>query len=100
MALGKEPQRFIKGDALDLHDEFQDVAAGAAAEALVELVSGMHGKRWSLFVVERAQANKAGRARTAQPRHVLLHHLYDVDRSFQLFDKFHVERETLSAIIA
>ncbi len=38
VAIGQEFEGLIETEALDLHDELDDVAPGAAAEALVELV--------------------------------------------------------------
>ena len=37
------------------HHEFEDVAAHAASEAVVNLPHRMHGERRSLFLMERAQ---------------------------------------------
>ena len=48
--------------SISMH-ELEHVAAGAAAETLVELVHRMHRERGRLFVVERAEARVAGRAR-------------------------------------
>ena len=44
VAFGQEFQRFIEGDALNLHYEFEDIAACAAAEAFIKLVAGVNRK--------------------------------------------------------
>src|SRR6185436_16063595 len=58
-ALRELLQRFIKTDALDLLDKLEDVAALAAAEALVELVVGMDPEGRGFFGMERAQPGVA-----------------------------------------
>ena len=38
------------------HDEFENIAADAAAEAVVNLFHWMDGERWRFFLVEGAEA--------------------------------------------
>ena len=63
VALGQQLERLKEADALDFHDELEDVAAHAAAEALVELVARVDGERRRLFGVERAQARCSAASR-------------------------------------
>ena len=91
VALGQLLQGFVETEPVDLHDELQHVAAFAAAEALVELVHGVHAEGRRLFVVERAQADVARAAGLAQA-HVLAHDLHDIDRRFDLLDEVHLTR--------
>jgi hypothetical protein len=44
VALGQQLERFRKTDVLEFHHELQHVAGCAAAETLVKLMPGMHGK--------------------------------------------------------
>src|SRR5260370_26761681 len=55
-ALGKLFQRFVEADALDLLDEFEDIAALTAAEAFIKLMVGMDPKGGRLFGMEGAPA--------------------------------------------
>src|SRR5579883_73751 len=88
VALGKGLEGFVEAQSFDLHDEVEHVAAGAAAEALVELVRGIDGKRGRLLVMEGAQAGIAVRARPFQPN-VLADHADDVDRPLDLLREIH-----------
>ena len=64
----------LEVERLGLLDELEGVAALAAAEAVVELLLGVHGERGRALVVERAQPGPA-RAHPAQVR--LLAHEVD-----------------------
>ena len=56
--VGHRPQRLREGEFVDLHHKLEDVAAHAAAEAVVELLDRMDGKRGGLLRVERAQTHE------------------------------------------
>ncbi len=56
--LRDDPNRFRERALFHFHDEFEDVAADTAAEAVVNLFGGMHSERRRLFRVERAQARE------------------------------------------
>ena len=43
---------------IHLHHEFENVAADAAAEAVVDLLHGMHGERRRFLGMKRAQADE------------------------------------------
>ena len=58
-ALGQELHRLLELERLGLLDELEGVAALAAAEAVVELLLGVHGERRRALVVERAQPGPA-----------------------------------------
>ena len=47
---------FIEGAVLHFHIEMEDVAAGFAAETIIELVFPVHGKGRGLLSVERTEA--------------------------------------------
>ena len=64
-------------EILDLHDEVDDAAALAAAEAVVDLLIGRNGERWRFLAVERAQAEEVRPALFCQPD-VLTHHVHNV----------------------
>ena len=55
-ALSQKRDGFNKADAVNLLDEFEDVAAGTAAEAVIDLSFGTNAKRGGIFVVKRAKA--------------------------------------------
>ena len=61
-ALGEPLQRRAEVQALRLHREREDVAAGPAAEAVVELLDGIDPERRGALLVERAQALEPVRA--------------------------------------
>ncbi len=77
--------RLGKAQPLGLHDEADDVAMGAAAEAVIELLVLADRERGGLFVVERA----AGLVVLAAllEGHVLVHHVHDVDAGQQIVDE-------------
>ncbi len=54
--LRQQPDRFREGDVFDFLDEVEDVAFFVAAEAVVELLGGVHGKRRRFFPVKGTQA--------------------------------------------
>ena len=83
-ALGELLQRFVKADPLDFLDEFEDVAALAAAEAFEELVVGVDPEGRGFFRMERAETGVAlGRSHSFEA-HVLAYYPDDVNRSFDL----------------
>src|SRR6202167_130854 len=47
--------RFWKRALLELHHEFENISARAAAKAVVNLLHRMHGERRRLLLVERTQ---------------------------------------------
>jgi hypothetical protein len=53
-------ESFRERKAVALHDEAEDVAALAAAEALPRVAAGCHGERRRLLAVERAEALVGG----------------------------------------
>ena len=76
-ALRQPAERLGKVDRVALHDEVEDVAAAAAAEALPALARGRDRERRRLLAVERAQALVRG-ARLAQ-LHGLADQIDEVD---------------------
>ena len=74
---GEALERLGEGHAVALHDEAEDVAAQAAAEALPALASGRHDEARGLLPVERAQALE-GRARLPE-RDGLTDHVRDLE---------------------
>src|SRR5687768_7770115 len=57
---GETTERLGKVNAVAFHDEVEDVAAPAAAEALPALAAGRDGERRCLLTVERAQPLERG----------------------------------------
>ena len=55
VALGQRLERLAEVEPLGLHHELEDVAARAAAEAVVELLDRVDPERRRALVVERAQ---------------------------------------------
>ena len=53
-----DSNRFWKRTLFHFHDEFEDVAADAAAEAVINLFGRVDGERWRFFRVKRAQAGE------------------------------------------
>ena len=84
-ALCKKAHRVGIRQALDVHDEVDDPAPLVAAEAVVHLLVGGHGKGGRLLPVEGAQAEVIGAA--ALELHVLAHHLVDGVAGDQLVEK-------------
>ena len=74
--LGQPLHRLHEGQVLDLLQEGEDVAALAAAEAVVVAAGRADLERRRLLVVERAQALEVAAAGVAQ-RDVLPHDLLD-----------------------
>ena len=64
VALGQRLQRRAEVQPLRLHHELEDVAARAAAEAVVELLDRVDAERRRALLVERAQPLQA----RARPR--------------------------------
>jgi hypothetical protein len=77
--LGERLQRRLEVQPLGLHHELEDVAALAAAEAVVELLDRVDAERRRPLVVERAQPGVAPLAGLAQLR-PRVHQLDEVDR--------------------
>ena len=75
--LGHHAHGFGEGDVLDLLHEAEDIASGIAAEAVKELVAGVHRERRGLFLMEGAQPGLVLRAGFAQ-LDVLAHNADDV----------------------
>ena len=75
-ALGEPLDRLDEAQVVDLHQERDDVAALAAAEAVERAVRRPDVERRGLLVVERAQPLQRAAARAAQ-RHVLAHQVVD-----------------------
>ena len=67
-AVGERLQRTREVEPLGLHHEREDVAARAAAEAVVELLDRVDPERRRPLVVERAQPGQPSRARAPQLR--------------------------------
>ena len=63
-AVGERLQRGAEVEPLGLHHELEDVAALAAAEAVVELLDRVDAERRRALVVERAQPGVAPLRRT------------------------------------
>ena len=74
--LGQESHRLREGQALNVHHELDDAAAGLAAEAVIYLLLLVHGKGGRRFVVKRAQTNIS--MPVLLQRHIRADHLYDV----------------------
>jgi hypothetical protein len=66
--VGEQLQRLRERDVLGLHDELEDVAAHAAAEAVVELLDRVDPERRRPLLVERAAARETVHPRLAQLR--------------------------------
>ncbi len=79
VALGEQLEGFEEADALDFHDELQDVAADVAAETFVALDGGVDVERRRLFGVEGAEAEVAAGGAAALEAHVFADGLNDVD---------------------
>ena len=91
VTLGEEFQSLEKREAVDLHDELQDVAADAASEAVIHLPGLIHRERRRLFLMEGAEADVAAGGAEALEAHVFADRLDDVDLGFELLDEFHAE---------
>ncbi len=93
VAFRHQLERLKETDALDFHDEFEQIASGAAAEAPVKLMGGMDRERRRLFGVERAEAGVAGGAAGFLQAHVLFDGFDDVDGDLNLLGEIHVRCE-------
>ena len=93
IAFGHQLERFEEADALDFHDELEQVATLAAAEAPVELMARMHGERRRFFGVERAQPGVTGRSAGLLQAHVFTDDFDDVDGRFDLLGEIHARYE-------
>ena len=82
MALGQQLESFRKSEAVHFHNELEDVAAGAAAEAFVELARLVDVEGGGLLLMERAQAQVAAGGANAAQAHILADHFDDVDGRF------------------
>ena len=76
-AVGQKGHRLREREILDLHDEADDAAALAAAEAVVDLLVRRDGKRRRLFAVKRAEPEEVRPAFFRQA-HVAAHDVDDV----------------------
>ncbi len=65
-----------KSDLVHLHQEFENVAAGAAAEAVVDLLDGMDGEGRRFFGMKWAEADEILAA--LLQAHVFANHADDV----------------------
>src|SRR5206468_2386431 len=70
---------------LGVHDKAENVAVGAAAEAMIALGFGEDDERGALFAVERAQPLKVAPA--ALQGDTRLHHLDDPQPGFYFVDR-------------
>ena len=84
--LCEEGDSVRKREVFDLHDEVDDAAALAAAEAVVDLLVRRHGEGGRLFAVERAQPEQVRAAALGQT-HILAHHVHDVVALGELVQK-------------
>ena len=84
-ALGEQPHRFGKRKLLVQLDELDDIAPGAAAEALEEPLVLIHVERRRLFVVERTQT--LVRVAGLLQRDDVLHDLDDVGLRLEVVDE-------------
>ena len=75
-ALGEKLDGLGKAEALDVHDEIDDVAALFAAEAVVDLLVRRDGEGGRFFIVEGAQAEEV--AAVAGEGDVAGDHVHDV----------------------
>ena len=85
-AVGQKRHRLREREILDLHDEADDAAALAAAEAVVDLLIGRDGKRRRLFAVKRAEPEEVRPALFRQA-HVAAHDIDDVVALGELLQK-------------
>ena len=83
--LGQQAHRVGKGKIFDLHDEVDDAAALAAAEAVVDLLLRHHMKRGGPLPVEGAQPPKA--PALGRQGHIVGHHVGDVAPGGELVDE-------------
>jgi len=91
VAVGEEFERFIKADAFDLLDKFQNVAADAAAETFEVLMRAMHREGGRFFSVDRAEVHIPRSAAGAFEAHVFANRFDDVHGGLELFDEVHLE---------
>src|ERR1700741_1865425 len=57
---GDRANRFGKSGLVHFHHEFEDVTAGAAAEAVINLFHGVHGEGGSFLLMEGAETGEIG----------------------------------------
>ena len=85
-AAGKEFHRLREAQVLDLHDEVDDPAALAAAEAVIDLLVRRDGEGRRLLAVEGAEAEHVGSALFPEP-HIAGHDVHDVVSLHELRDE-------------
>lgn len=81
---------------VDLLNEFENVAALTAAEALEELMVGMDTERRCLFDMERAQTDISLRGPYPPEADVLAHYTDNVNRSFDLSSEIQSHNDSAS----
>ena len=82
--LGKGGDRFGEGQAVVSHQKIDDASSCAAAEAVVNPLSGIDHKRWRFFRVEGAEALEV---RSRRPQgHTFTDHLQDVGAILDFLD--------------
>ena len=82
-ALGEAGERLDEGDVLVVLDEAEDVAALVAAEAMEDLLRGVHVEARRLLLMERAERDEVGAG--ALERQVSADDIDDVARGADLF---------------
>jgi hypothetical protein len=86
---GQIQHHLAEAGALQLHQELDGVAAGAAGEAVIELFGGRHRHRRGCVVVEGADADEF--PALLLEHHVLPHHIDDVGPFLDGLDRAGVE---------
>ena len=98
VAFGEALEGFEERDAFEFLDEADDVALGLAAEAVIELLGGVDGKRRGFFLMKRAETLIAVGACLAEAD-FFADDADDVDARFQFLDEVH-SNCSLSRIVA
>ena len=83
---GQKLHSLGEGEVFDLHDEVDDPAALAAAEAVVDLLVGGDGEGGRFFTVEGAETEHVRAAFFRQP-HVARHHVHNIVALGQFIQK-------------
>ena len=84
-ALGQEVHRLDKADVVDFLEKLEDVAADAAAEAVIDLAIDVDAERRGVLIVEGAGTEEIGAAALGE-LDVLGDDLDDVGRLFYALD--------------
>ena len=82
----EELHRVREGEVLDLHDEVDDAAALAAAEAVIDLLVLVDGEAGRLLAVEGAEAEQVRPAAFGEPD-IGAHHVHNVVPVGQLLEE-------------